>query len=56
MKGAVATKGICQTYPVTGIIILYKYSICSGQVILATVLYSIQYFFSATLGAKPSLC
>jgi len=30
--------------------------VCSGQVFLATVLYSIKYFSSATFGAKPSLC
>ncbi len=28
---------------------------CSGQVFLATILYSFQYFSSATFGTKPSL-
>jgi hypothetical protein len=35
--------------------ILIKYEPSSGQVILTTILYSAQYFFSATFGAKPSL-
>jgi len=35
---------------------LEKGSVCSGQVFLATVLYSAQYSFSATFGERPLLC
>ena len=40
----------------TGAIIAAGLSICSGQVILATVLDFSQYFRSDSLGVKPSLC